>query len=130
MMPIFLAAFLLNTGMTTAAESNSGGLQAQSNKMQTGYDVKSQASTFNTSEYAKSFPENMIRGNPEYTRSLTHADLNGDGKQDIIVTKHGVNYLYKGDGKGGFTAYKMHDKSKNTNSVSIADVNGDGIQTS
>ncbi|ADI73299.1 hypothetical protein Metev_0377 [Methanohalobium evestigatum Z-7303] len=70
--------------------------------------------------------ENLPHGNPEYTRSLSVTDINNDGIKDIVVYKHGVNYLYEGTETGKFEGYKIHDNSDHTNSLSVCDINRDG----
>ena len=57
-------------------------------------------------------------------------DLNGDGKLDLVVADYTVAKVsvYLGDGAGGFTAASGSPFSvgTNPNSVTLADVNGDG----
>jgi len=56
---------------------------------------------------------------------LAIADLNNDGKQDLVTSDGAVKL---GDGKGGFTdgtGFVISGTSKN--SIAIGDLNGDGI---
>ena len=58
------------------------------------------------------------------------ADVNGDGKPDLVVgeTSLGGVTVYLGDGKGGFTQKQvLQDALESPGAVMVADVNGDGI---
>jgi len=60
--------------------------------------------------------------------AITAADLNGDGKIDLIVTYGGTVAVLTGNGDGTFqpeTDVSLGDAS--TNQVAVADINGDGI---
>jgi VCBS repeat-containing protein len=63
-----------------------------------------------------------------YPRSVTSADVNGDGKADLMVANSGnstVSVLL-GMGDGTFTAKADYATGSNPFSVTSADVNGDG----
>jgi uncharacterized protein (TIGR03437 family) len=53
------------------------------------------------------------------------ADLNGDGKQDLVVGADGV-YVLLGNGDGTFKAPVRYTTGGNVSSIALADFNGDG----
>jgi hypothetical protein len=65
-------------------------------------------------------------GSTSFNRGLAAADLNGDGKPDLVVVySYGVNVLLnKGDGT--FAPAVDHATGDNALSVAVADLNGDG----
>jgi hypothetical protein len=59
--------------------------------------------------------------------ALTAADVNGDGKLDLVLANGGVGVLL-GNGDGTFQAAANYASGgDNAESVAVADVNGDGI---
>ncbi len=70
-----------------------------------------------------------------YAVGVATADVNGDGKPDLIVTNYGgesnldgtVSVLF-GNGNGTFQPAVLYDSgAQNANGVTVADANGDGI---
>jgi hypothetical protein len=61
-------------------------------------------------------------------RSVAVADVNGDGKLDIVTANSGSNNVSVlfGDGSGSFGAANNFAVGGNPSSVAIADINGDG----
>jgi hypothetical protein len=68
---------------------------------------------------------------------VAFADLDGDGHQDIYVANDAqMNYLYLGDGKGGFTesallsgvGFNDTGAAESSMGVEIGDLDGDGLQ--
>src|SRR5439155_1332325 len=60
--------------------------------------------------------------------SVTAADVNGDGKVDLISANHAANTLtvLTNNGSGGFVLASSPGVGSGPNSVPAADVNGDG----
>src|ERR1039458_5352004 len=68
--------------------------------------------------------------------AMAVADLNGDGKPDLVVVDSGVPayspktpgavYVYLNDGSGGFQPATVYAASVTPNYVAVGDVNGDG----
>ena len=60
--------------------------------------------------------------------SVKLADVNGDGKLDIIVADSGTNTVSRlfGNGNGTFEAQQSFAVGNHPVSVAVADVNGDG----
>ena len=68
--------------------------------------------------------------------AMAVADLNGDGKPDLVVVDSGVPadspktpgavYVYLNDGSGGFRPAVVYAASVTPNYVAVGDVNGDG----
>jgi hypothetical protein len=73
--------------------------------------------------------------NPSYGPSVAIADVNGDGKPDLVVANYCANPcvadgsvgVLLGNGDGTFQAVVTYDSGGSaTNSVAVADMNGDG----
>src|ERR1700683_4490040 len=69
---------------------------------------------------------------PDNSQSVAVADLNGDGKADVIAANKGNGVsVYLGNGDGTFQAPVIYDQGSSLNysfsTATIADVNGDGI---
>lgn len=64
---------------------------------------------------------NAVAANPGDTAT---ADLNGDGKNDLVVGSAGLVEIYYGNGDGTFSA--VYSRTGNYTSVNLVDVNGDG----
>jgi microcystin-dependent protein len=63
-----------------------------------------------------------------YPNSVAVADVNGDGKPDIITANNGSNNVsvLLGNGDGSFQAARTFAEGSHPMSVAVADVNGDG----
>jgi hypothetical protein len=59
-------------------------------------------------------------------RSVTTADLNGDGKLDLVVAETGGVAVLLGNGSASFGAATAYGAGSSPSSVTTADVNGDG----
>jgi uncharacterized repeat protein (TIGR01451 family)/uncharacterized repeat protein (TIGR02543 family) len=61
-------------------------------------------------------------------RALALADLNGDGKLDLVVANMNANTVsvYKGDGAGGFGNRMDYPVGNGPRAVALGDLNGDG----
>lgn len=72
-------------------------------------------------------------GKPEWPgRNATVADMNGDGRPDIIAANRtgrlpGFNYICLNDGRGGFTADCIPFSPEPATTITAADFNGDGV---
>ena len=65
--------------------------------------------------------------NNDYTTSITLADLNGDGKPDVVVSTNNGLYTMMGQGDGTFQLSNGIPISGNSPQLtSLADLNGDG----
>ena len=64
-----------------------------------------------------------------FPRSVTVADFNNDGKQDIATTGFALGYvsIRLGDGAGGFSGSTEVAVDKGPYSIAVADFNGDGF---
>jgi hypothetical protein len=96
----------------------------------------------NSTFYRSSHTVNVLLGNGDgtfqparefavskYASAVAVADVNGDGKPDIVVAEYessNVSVLL-GNGDGTFQPAREFAASKYTTSVAVADVNGDGI---
>ena len=66
-------------------------------------------------------------GDGSHINELSIADLDGDGRQDMVVsTTQGVK-VWTGNGNGSFSLRYSFAASGSSQSVSIADVDGDGV---
>ena len=83
------------------------------------------------------FSTNLPGGTNYGPSSVAVADLNGDGKPDLVVTNYGYSgdlgsyagdkvSVLLGNGNGTFQAEKEYTTSPGPISVAVADVNGDG----
>jgi hypothetical protein len=67
-------------------------------------------------------------GTTSLPRSIAVADLNGDGRPDIVVgTKSGVAVLLQSAATAGTFATAVDYSAADVNEIAIADVNGDGL---
>ena len=78
------------------------------------------------------FPTGTTFTTTEEFGPIAAADLNGDGKQDLIVesSQKGLVEVLLGDGQGGFgipQVYFVGPGGNDAIGVAIGDVNGDGI---
>ena len=74
-------------------------------------------------------PTSYSDGTGQYTGyAIQLADVNGDGKPDVIAAGSytGTVSVLLGDGQGGFTAATPYTVGPATDGVAVADVNGDG----
>jgi hypothetical protein len=69
-----------------------------------------------------------LPGDPQITRALALADMNGDGFLDIVQGVSGVSGVFLNDGAGHFTARSpITSDSANTRGLDVGDVNDDGF---
>jgi len=61
-------------------------------------------------------------------RSMAIGDLNGDGRQDLVVTEPGIAQVavYLQDAQGRFASRKLFPSLSNSDAVRVADLDGDG----
>ncbi len=80
--------------------------------------------TFGTPEQVRIPLNNHFAVNDE---TMKVADINGDGKLDLIFTETSLNSIgfALGDGKGGFTAENAFSMGSNPFDIAIGDFNGD-----
>jgi len=68
---------------------------------------------------------------PNFPRAITTADVNGDGKVDIVITDgQGSVSILLGNGDGSFQGANTYAGGASTDfldSVAVADLNGDGV---
>ena len=71
---------------------------------------------------------------PDFPQAVAIADVNGDGKKDIVVLSevNGQSFLsnvwvFLGDGKGNFGPGKETALGEYANGLQVGDLNGDGI---
>ncbi|HEX5421481.1 MAG TPA: FG-GAP-like repeat-containing protein [Gammaproteobacteria bacterium] len=77
---------------------------------------------------ATSAPTNIVELDPQITRSVKLADMNGDGFLDLIEGVDGADAVYLNDGAGNFAARSpITTDLTNTRGIAIGDVNGDGF---
>jgi hypothetical protein len=64
---------------------------------------------------------------PSWINSITITDINGDKKNDLVVSSYSSSAVWTmlGNGKGGFTAGESFATSGYPNNVVVADFNGD-----
>jgi hypothetical protein len=64
---------------------------------------------------------------PAWVNSITITDINGDKKNDLVVSSYSSSAVYTmlGNGKGGFTAGESFATAGYPNNVVVADFNGD-----
>jgi hypothetical protein len=64
---------------------------------------------------------------PSWINSITITDINGDGKNDLVVSSYSSSAVWTmlGNGKGGFTAGESFATDGYPNNVVVADFNGD-----
>ncbi len=64
---------------------------------------------------------------PSWINSIVITDINGDKKQDLVVSSYSSSAVWTmlGNGKGGFTAGESFATSGYPNNVVVADFNGD-----
>lgn len=60
------------------------------------------------------------------SESVAVADVNGDGKPDVVVANSGNVGVLLGNGDGTFQTAVIYSTGGDTSSVAVADVNGDG----
>jgi autotransporter-associated beta strand protein len=74
------------------------------------------------------FSSNLNFANPQETDFVTLADVNGDGRPDLIACQRftGVLSILFGNGDGTFKAPQNFALGEFLNSVTVADINGDG----
>lgn len=65
---------------------------------------------------------------PSAATSIASADLNGDGKADIVSAAVGANKVYVAlnNGDGTTAAPRAYDTDRGPSAVALADVTGDG----
>ncbi|HSU14162.1 VCBS repeat-containing protein [Longimicrobium sp.] len=116
-----------------AAETAEGGLEPLRHRTHGYRDLRSEAPMTGTqrpvpviyrydgTEYQ---PNGLATAIPH---SLSAADLNGDGRMDLLVGGYtGTTFLLPGDGRGGFGAPSFTTTPRFTDVVTLADVNRDG----
>jgi hypothetical protein len=64
---------------------------------------------------------------PSWTDSITITDINGDKKNDLVVSSYASSAVWTmlGNGKGGFTAGESFATDGSPNNLVVADFNGD-----
>ena len=67
-------------------------------------------------------------GSGSAPRGVAVADINGDGKPDIIVTDNGTNYVsvFSNNGNGTFAAATDFSTGSGPFGIAVGDFNGDG----
>jgi hypothetical protein len=70
-------------------------------------------------------PQNYSSGGSNALR-IAVADVNGDGKTDLLVTAPGITGVLLGNGDGTFQESKTYSTGFDTEGIAVADVNGDG----
>src|SRR4051812_23727145 len=76
------------------------------------------------------FVASNLGSSPDRTYSAALADVDGDGKLDIVVSNDDADrkLVYPNDGKGHFTEFgTFGDPKWSTRYVTLADLNGDGF---
>ena len=76
------------------------------------------------------FVASNLGSSPDRTYSAALADVDGDGKLDIVVSNDEPDrkLVYRNDGKGHFTEFgTFGDPKWSTRYVTLADLNGDGF---
>lgn len=74
------------------------------------------------------YPEQSVQDFMPWPWRMTLADVDGDGKPDIVTanTQNDTVSVLPNDGSGGFGTYFNFDTGAHPGSVAVADVDGDG----